>query len=1605
MIRNKKALSLVRGTKRDRKNIDSSTSTPPDNDYISMTQEERADDVTWSPIDKERKKLSRKSPYDKPIKQNIATTTTTTTTSSSSGRPTSLLGRARFTKVQSKNHSLSEDKFDTLAAVLNIIEQTKDKSSKSSNSGTDIPVDASNSINTSSIMISSIKENVNSVNINESSQNSSSMIDDRPFAPLSTIQDNATTSTTTVNTISAKQKAVVADTSKDDSFDLIDELFNEEDFRLLESGPAKKSEPSNTIKSGSLPYDKSSMPPPVKNIPKTNSNTSTTSIASKGIQNVNYKQATTLPMNSSNVTSSSSSSKVYVEQVSLEELAMYDDLEKQSLLQATKHQQEIISAEELAMYDLMEQESLTSTQKKTSKRERDNNNPHNEVNKKYKMNEIIPSNPSTSTIRCHRFLALEVIDDYNRSIKEIRCFSQGSNVDGSDWHKNIVKGFQTKVTTVLLTEEWYYSEIIGGDIFHVVELRDDCVNSASIKQPSAGYSIEGSIIVDNNNGLIVINPDVLVTPTKISESCSCIRKGVLSERIKSFDGSNSAGVLGTLRHEFMEAVMEKCMLRLRSFRDNHKNSKASAPEVHMLVTPKEVHEISTSCIKNHIEELFCCDIADIRAMEELKAVAKPTMEWVHNSFCQNTSAAKSDNPQPVGVSNPVYILNEMLASEESIWCPALGMKGCVDVMMNAKLQTISGSQSSPNVGRNFLIPLELKTGQWRPGNLITHRAQVMLYILSLILRERSPIQKAIQTNTSENFIPLPPRHGLLLYVTPEKTVVEIVSPTWHDLRALILSRNKLALSLKKASELGQNRLPTLLKKSFECEGCFHASTCMMYHAALERGNKKTSGVPALFSYLLGKLTSLHLGYFRKWDRLIDLESNVVQSNYQDLWILPGIVKEKKGEKCISNLRSLSCSSKNTDNGKFCIILIRADNFADPIPKNLSKDDRVFLSLECTGRKSENDIEDIGNRSIWEVVSVEPAIATGVISKITELEIHMDLQDCPNRLTELIISSTSSNVGGWSLRIDKDDMNQISMSTMRSNLMSLFVKPHRPKEFEQFKIKNRGNEAKSGSQLEPSQEDNRIHRLRQLIIDLKAPIFWPSNRLPLDEMMFIPPMLSNEQYQQYRQVLEACCRGDTDITHFSGFAQKGPLGEISFLGGLTLYPGCNPIELYQEFCHLNAGQRECVRNVLLAQDYVLLLGLPGTGKTSTLSLIVRALIARGQTVMITSYTHSAVDNLLIKLLESKVSSKFVVRLGGTEPKTQECVLSNKSVSSIENLRSRVASARLIACTVLAASRHNLMSKFKIDWCIVDEAGQIAQPAVLGAIMRANKFILVGDDCQLPPLVISPQAAIEGMDVSLLKRLSESHPEAISCLSTQYRMNEDIMALCNSIVYEYRMFCGSAEIANARLQLPHLNTMLQKLSTCPSNNWLAQCLMPQNSVIFLNTDTMAIANNVLNDSNPASTSSIGANLNEVNIVRSILKCFVDCGIDEEDIGIISPFRAQVDALQIALKDIIPPNKAKSLSQSLTRDYCLTGCDISTVDKFQGRDKDVILFSTVRNMNDRSVGDLLRDWRRVNVALTRSRKKLIIIGSMQIMDRIPVLSKLGKILIERNWVINMT
>ena len=537
---------------------------------------------------------------------------------------------------------------------------------------------------------------------------------------------------------------------------------------------------------------------------------------------------------------------------------------------------------------------------------------------------------------------------------------------------------------------------------------------------------------------------------------------------------------------------------------------------------------------------------------------------------------------------------------------------------------------------------------------------------------------------------------------------------------------------------------------------------------------------------------------------------------------------------------------------------------------------------------------------------------------------------------------------------------------RTSLLSLFVQAHNPNTFlERSKTLDPAYVAKAAY----------IARVRALIVDLKAPVFRSLSEVGAvtDIYMLAPANVSREAYKHALKLFDNHMQGFTDVNP-PGSVVVGADGELTLTGGVVIYPGCNPFKLFSELRQLNKGQKEAIQKMLQAEDYALLLGLPGTGKTSTLALGIRILIAKGMRVLLTSFTHSAVDNLLAKLMESGLGKSLVARLGtlsSVHNSVKDLVLDPRSLKHIDNLAARVSSTRLVACTVLSAARHVLMKQFNVDYCIVDEAGQITQPNTIGAILTAHRFVLVGDDHQLPPLVVSPEAQAEGMDVSLFKRLVDAHPQAVSTLNLQYRMNEDIMLVCNTLIYEHRMACASESVAKAKLFVPHFQSQLPMptyggVGGSQRTDWLHRCLQPSASVVFLNTDMICNCQALKScpDVNAADARKGRAamyhsvtNHHEVSVIKHILMGLLSMKYDPKHVGVISAFRAQVELLQ---KTLLPVLQQAGGSE----------CDISTVDKFQGRDMPIIVLSTVKSASDglESIGNLLKDWRRINVAVTR-------------------------------------
>jgi DNA replication ATP-dependent helicase Dna2 len=349
--------------------------------------------------------------------------------------------------------------------------------------------------------------------------------------------------------------------------------------------------------------------------------------------------------------------------------------------------------------------------------------------------------------------------------------------------------------------------------------------------------------------------------------------------------------------------------------------------------------------------------------------------------------------------------------------------------------------------------------------------------------------------------------------------------------------------------------------------------------------------------------------------------------------------------------------------------------------------------------------------------------------------------------------------------------------------------------------------------------------------------------------------------------------------------------------------------------LNPSQQQAVHRAANCDVFHLIWGPPGTGKTKVIPEIVRN--ARGP-VLLGAFTNTAVDKMLLALLEHDPGIKFlrvgrssdspdlVAKISGDPSDFFTEDLARKS-SSMRSIKEALQQAMIVAATAHRASTLPYVRTRAFDMAIVDEAGQLTEPLSLGLILRAKRFILIGDDRQLPPVVRS-----RGLARSMFERL-RSETSSITMLETQYRMHPDIMEVSNQLFYEGRLRAG----VSASERIPPAGT----------------------PVVFV-----PVASDRAGRSNPDEAQVVAA------LVRSLMQ---EHGISAESIGIVSPFRAQVVLLRQMLAGI--------------------PVTVDTVERFQGGERDIMILSFARS---HATGFVFDD-RRLNVAITRARCKLVLVA----------------------------
>ena len=431
-----------------------------------------------------------------------------------------------------------------------------------------------------------------------------------------------------------------------------------------------------------------------------------------------------------------------------------------------------------------------------------------------------------------------------------------------------------------------------------------------------------------------------------------------------------------------------------------------------------------------------------------------------------------------------------------------------------------------------------------------------------------------------------------------------------------------------------------------------------------------------------------------------------------------------------------------------------------------------------------------------------------------------------------------------------------------------------------------------------------------------------------------------------------------------------------------------------FPYLNKTQEEAVNRVLWAKDVAVVHGPPGTGKTTTLVEAIYETLRRENQVLVCAQSNMAVDWISEKLVDRGVP---VLRIGNptrvndkmlsftyerrfeAHPDYELLWAIRKAIRQLrstprkgrgeayhqkmDRLKDRAneleirinaqlfGEARVIACT-LVGSANRLLDGQKFGTVFIDEAAQALEAACWIPIRRVSRVVLAGDHCQLPPTVKSIAALKAGLGKTLMERIVDNKPEVVTLLRMQYRMNEEIMRFSSDWFYGNQV--ESAPEVKYRSILD-LDVPMEWVEVGDGFEVGGRFLGSS----LLNKPEAELTLQTLQE--------YFERIGKTRILNERL-----------DVGVISPYRAQVQYLRSQLKK---REWFKPFRHLIT---------VNTVDGFQGQERDIIVISLVRSNDEGQIG-FLRDLRRMNVAITRARMKLIIIGDVQTMTRHPFYRKL--------------
>ncbi|KAI8990344.1 DNA replication factor Dna2-domain-containing protein [Pilobolus umbonatus] len=447
--------------------------------------------------------------------------------------------------------------------------------------------------------------------------------------------------------------------------------------------------------------------------------------------------------------------------------------------------------------------------------------------------------------RPSKYIRYSVIDVSTRS------YISKENIEMTEKVLYLVQEDVGIAATAYLRDEWRQTVVMAGDIVHIPH-----------KQR------ETSIIIDDKQNYIIVHPDRLISCTAVADSFTCLRKSVLQSKISSVSKYSEALVHGNIIHRVIQNCFESDDFSIQFIKE-------------------EMKQVVTL----YLEELYAFDQDEETALSVLEHYAQSIYDF------GSTYVGKKPKPQAQfsdshgGIKNKelgygsVAITN-ILDIEEHLWSPTYGLKGMIDVTVQAKISPLN---------KTLTLPFELKTGKLT--RFLTNRAQALLYTLLMCDKYDIDVDAALLYYSKSNS----------LYLIPAAR---------NDLKSLIISRNSLAFAMN-----DQKTIPGMLRDFHTCQYCYLNDACIMYHKAMENGTGLSSGLYDFFDKKTEHLTDSASSFLKTWWKLLDNEDTDIDYIKKDIWSQPAEYREMGG-RCLANmLLNLPKSQIDRENNiwKYCFV--------------------------------------------------------------------------------------------------------------------------------------------------------------------------------------------------------------------------------------------------------------------------------------------------------------------------------------------------------------------------------------------------------------------------------------------------------------------------------------------------------------------------------------------------------------------------------------------------------------------------------------------------------------------------------------------------------------